>query len=103
MANGFWSVAQWDWPAATAWSLISLTYIQSDQDVLAPLVTEDAQAFAAESGIEPRLLNAALKQGRGGMCLPRPIPTPPSEKRTPCLDANPQNARTPQVSEEPLP
>jgi branched-chain amino acid transport system substrate-binding protein len=44
-------VAQWD-AAADSWSLIT-DYIQSDQDVLAPLVTEDAQAFAAESGIEP--------------------------------------------------
>ena len=49
--NGFGAVAQWD-AAADSWSLIT-DYIQSDQDVLAPLVTEDAQAFAAESGIEP--------------------------------------------------
>ena len=49
--NGYGAVAQWD-AAADSWSLIT-DYIQSDQDVLAPLVTEDAQAFAAESGIEP--------------------------------------------------
>ncbi|HAR81843.1 MAG TPA: ABC transporter permease, partial [Sulfitobacter pontiacus] len=49
--NGFGAVAQWD-AAADSWSLIT-DYIQSDQDVLAPLITEDAQAFAAESGIEP--------------------------------------------------
>jgi branched-chain amino acid transport system substrate-binding protein len=49
--NGLVAVAQWD-AAADSWSLIT-DFVQSDQDVLGPLVAEDAAAFAAESGITP--------------------------------------------------
>ena len=49
--NGLVAVSQWD-AAADSWSLIT-EYVQSDQDVLKPLIAEDAAAFAAESGITP--------------------------------------------------
>ncbi|WP_238364865.1 ABC transporter substrate-binding protein [Mesobacterium pallidum] len=49
--NGFAAVAQWD-AASGEWSLIT-DYMQSDQEVLAPLVEEDSTAFANEAGIEP--------------------------------------------------
>ncbi|MBW4962816.1 ABC transporter substrate-binding protein [Sulfitobacter sp. CW3] len=49
--NGLVAVSQWD-AAADSWSLIT-GYEQSDQDVLTPLIAEDAAAFAAESGITP--------------------------------------------------
>ena len=50
--NGFAAVAQWD-AAAGEWSLIT-DYMQSDQEVLAPLIEEDSAAFAAENNIETR-------------------------------------------------
>lgn len=50
--EGYAAVAQWD-AAAKEWSLIT-DYMQSDQDVIAPLIEEDSMAFAQESGIEPR-------------------------------------------------
>jgi branched-chain amino acid transport system substrate-binding protein len=49
--NGYGAVAQWD-ASASKWSLIT-DYVQSDQDVLGPLVDEDSAAFAAEAGITP--------------------------------------------------
>jgi branched-chain amino acid transport system substrate-binding protein len=49
--SGLVAVSQWD-AAADSWSLIT-DYVQSDQDVLTPLIAEDAAAFAAESGITP--------------------------------------------------
>ena len=48
--NGFGAVSQWD-AAAGEFKLIT-EYIQSDQDVIMPLVMEDSAAFAAENGIE---------------------------------------------------
>ena len=49
--EGYAAVAQWD--AETGeWSMIT-DYMQSDQDVLAPLVAEDSKAYADESGITP--------------------------------------------------
>jgi branched-chain amino acid transport system substrate-binding protein len=47
--NGFGAVAQWD-ASAKSWSLIT-GYVQSDQDVIMPLVAEDSAAFAAENNI----------------------------------------------------
>ncbi|MGH1370120.1 MAG: ABC transporter substrate-binding protein [Maritimibacter sp.] len=49
--DGYAAVAQWD-AAAGQWGLIT-DYMQSDQEVLAPLVAEDSAAFAAEAGITP--------------------------------------------------
>jgi branched-chain amino acid transport system substrate-binding protein len=49
--NGFGAVAQWD-ASAGEWSLIT-DFIQSDQDVIMPLVEADSMAFAEENGITP--------------------------------------------------
>ncbi|MBV7377319.1 ABC transporter substrate-binding protein [Maritimibacter dapengensis] len=49
--EGYAAVAQWD-AAAGEWSLIT-DYVQSDLDVITPLVDEDSKMFADESGIEP--------------------------------------------------
>jgi branched-chain amino acid transport system substrate-binding protein len=49
--NGYAAVAQWD-ASAGEWSLIT-DYMQSDLEVLQPLIEEDSMAFAEESGIEP--------------------------------------------------
>jgi branched-chain amino acid transport system substrate-binding protein len=49
--NGFGAVAQWD-ASAGEWSLIT-DFIQSDQDVIGPLVEADSMAFAEENGITP--------------------------------------------------
>jgi branched-chain amino acid transport system substrate-binding protein len=48
--DGYAAVAQWD-AAAEEWSLIT-DYMQSDQDVLQPLIEEDSSAYAEEAGIE---------------------------------------------------
>ncbi|MAM63636.1 ABC transporter substrate-binding protein [Maritimibacter sp. UBA3975] len=48
--EGYAAVAQWD-ANAESWSLIT-DYMQSDQDVLQPLIDEDSSAYAAEAGIE---------------------------------------------------
>jgi len=50
--NGFGAVSQWD-AAAGEFKLIT-DYVQSDQDVLTPLIMEDSAAYAAEFGIEER-------------------------------------------------
>ena len=50
--NGFGAVSQWD-AAAGEFKLIT-DYVQSDQDVLTPLIMEDSAAYAAENGIEER-------------------------------------------------
>ena len=49
--DGMVAVAQWD-AKGGAWNLIT-DFVQSDQDVLAPLVAEDAGKFAAENNITP--------------------------------------------------
>ncbi len=49
--NGFVAVTQWD-AAAKQWNLIS-EFVQSDQDVIQPLIDEDSAAFAAENNVEP--------------------------------------------------
>lgn len=49
--NGYGAVAQWD-ASAKSWSLIT-DYVQSDQDVIGPLVAEDSAAYAAENNITP--------------------------------------------------
>ena len=49
--NGFGAVSQWD-ASAGKWSLIT-DYVQSDQEVIAPLIMEDSAAFAAENNITP--------------------------------------------------
>jgi branched-chain amino acid transport system substrate-binding protein len=49
--NGFGAVAQWN-ASAGEWSLIT-DFIQSDQDVIGPLVEADSMAFAEENGITP--------------------------------------------------
>ncbi len=47
--NGFGAVSQWD-ANAGKWSLIT-DYVQSDQDIIGPLILEDSAAYAAEAGI----------------------------------------------------
>ena len=47
--DGYAAVAQWD-AAAGEWNLIT-DFVQSDQEVLAPLIEEDSAAFAAENNI----------------------------------------------------
>ena len=49
--DGYGAVTQWDAKAGT-WSMIT-DYIQSDQDVLAPLVAADSEAYAKENNITP--------------------------------------------------
>ena len=49
--NGLGLVQQWD-ASAGSWNAIT-DYIESDKEVIMPLVAEDAAAFASESGIEP--------------------------------------------------
>ncbi|MEC7764694.1 MAG: ABC transporter substrate-binding protein [Pseudomonadota bacterium] len=48
--EGYAAVAQWD-AAAGEWSLVT-DYMQSDQDVLQPLIAEDSSAYATEASIE---------------------------------------------------
>ncbi|MEM7075473.1 MAG: ABC transporter substrate-binding protein [Pseudomonadota bacterium] len=50
--NGLGAVQQWD-AGAQQWSLIT-GFMDSDQEVIEPLVAEDSAAFAAENGIEAR-------------------------------------------------
>ena len=45
-------IQQWD-ASAKQWKLIT-DFIQPDEEVLAPLIQADAQAFAAENAIQPR-------------------------------------------------
>ncbi len=45
-------VQQWD-ATAQVWNAIT-DYIESDREVIQPLIAEDAAAFAAEAGITPR-------------------------------------------------
>ena len=49
--DGYVAVTQWD-AKAGKWNMIT-DYMQSDQDVLAPLVAEDSEAYAKENGITP--------------------------------------------------
>ena len=49
--DGYAAVAQWD-AAKGQWGLIT-DFMQSDQDVILPLVAEDAAAYAAENNITP--------------------------------------------------
>ena len=49
--NGFGAVGQWD-AAAGEWKMIT-DYMQSDQDVLQPLIEADSMAYAEENGITP--------------------------------------------------
>jgi branched-chain amino acid transport system substrate-binding protein len=49
--DGYAAVTQWD-AAAGKWNMIT-DYMQSDQDVLNPLITEDSEAFAKENNITP--------------------------------------------------
>ena len=49
--DGYAAVAQWD-AKAGSWSLIT-DYMQSDQEVLAPLVEADSTAYAKENNITP--------------------------------------------------
>jgi branched-chain amino acid transport system substrate-binding protein len=49
--SGMGLVQQWDAEAGT-WNVLT-DYIAPDEEVIAPLVEEDAAAFAAENGIEP--------------------------------------------------
>lgn len=49
--DGMVAVAQWD-ANAKSWGLIT-DFVQSDQDILNPLIEEDSSAFASENGITP--------------------------------------------------
>ncbi|MYM55676.1 ABC transporter substrate-binding protein [Thalassovita mangrovi] len=49
--DGFGAVTQWD-AKAGEWKMIT-DYMQSDQDVLAPLVAADSEAYAKENNITP--------------------------------------------------
>ncbi|WP_439110175.1 ABC transporter substrate-binding protein [Lentibacter sp.] len=49
---GLGAITQWD-ASAKEWSMIS-DFVESDMDVILPLITEDSEAFAAENGIEMR-------------------------------------------------
>ena len=44
-------MTQWD-AEAKKWNLIT-DYVQSDQDVIQPLVAEDSAAYASENNITP--------------------------------------------------
>ncbi|MBB1497862.1 ABC transporter substrate-binding protein [Paracoccus sp. MC1862] len=50
--SGMGMIQQWD-ASAKQWKLIT-EFIQPDEEVLQPLITADAQAFAAENNIQPR-------------------------------------------------
>ena len=50
--NGIALVSQWD-AEAQVWNIIS-DFIQSDQEVIQPLIEADAAAYAAENNITPR-------------------------------------------------
>jgi len=49
--NGFAAITQWD-ASAKEWNLIT-DFMQSDQEIIQPLIEEDATAYAAENNIEP--------------------------------------------------
>ena len=49
--DGFGAVTQWD-AKAGSWSMIT-DYMQSDQDVLQPLIAADSEAYAKENNITP--------------------------------------------------
>ena len=49
--DGYAAVTQWD-ANAGSWSMIT-DYMQSDQDVLAPLIAADSEAYAKENNITP--------------------------------------------------
>ncbi len=53
--NGIVNMSQWD-AAAGKWSIIDAN-IQSDQDIIQPLVDQDSMAFAKESGVTPSCVN----------------------------------------------
>ncbi|KIN75194.1 Branched-chain amino acid transport system substrate-binding protein [Sulfitobacter noctilucae] len=48
--NGFAAMTQWD-AEAKEWKLIS-DFVQSDQDIVQPLIDEDSAAYASENNIE---------------------------------------------------
>ena len=48
--EGFVAVTQWD-AEAKEWNLVS-DFMQSDQDVIQPLIDEDSSAYASENAIE---------------------------------------------------
>ncbi|MBU3032034.1 ABC transporter substrate-binding protein [Paracoccus marinaquae] len=50
--SGMSRMQQWD-AAAGKWNLIT-EFSEPDQEVLAPLITEDSEAYAKEAGITPR-------------------------------------------------
>ena len=50
--NGYAAITQWD-ASAKEWNLIT-DFMQSDQEVIQPLIEEDAKAYAAENNIEPQ-------------------------------------------------
>ena len=50
--NGMVRLQQWD-AGAKKWNLIT-DFIEPDQEVLAPLIAEDSEAYAKEAGITPR-------------------------------------------------
>jgi branched-chain amino acid transport system substrate-binding protein len=50
--DGFGAVSQWD-AAAGEFELIT-EYVQSDQEIIQPLIAADSQGFAEENGIEAR-------------------------------------------------
>jgi hypothetical protein len=53
--NGLVNMSQWD-AEAGKWSIIDAN-IQSDQDIIQPLVDQDSMAFAKEAGITPGCVN----------------------------------------------
>jgi hypothetical protein len=53
--NGLVNMSQWD-AEAGKWSIIDAN-IQSDQDIIQPLVEQDSMAFAKEAGITPGCVN----------------------------------------------
>ncbi len=50
--NGFVAVTQWD-ASTKEWSLIT-DFMQSDQDVIQPLIDEDSNSYASENNIDPQ-------------------------------------------------
>ncbi|MDQ2090659.1 ABC transporter substrate-binding protein [Marimonas arenosa] len=50
--DGYGAVSQWD-AKSGSWSLIT-DYMQSDQDVLGPLIKADSEAYAAENKLEEK-------------------------------------------------
>ncbi|WP_340109331.1 ABC transporter substrate-binding protein [Pikeienuella sp. HZG-20] len=50
--DGYGAIEQWD-ATAKKWTVIT-DFIQSDQEVIGPLIEEDSLAYAKENGITPR-------------------------------------------------